>query len=1182
MDLDNMDLDDPDEVEDEQPPAQRPATSTLLPGPIASAISFVTRSSALYLRLGTFIGSLALDGARVTTLTSLEVSRAVIEGILSRAGKDVTSRSRGELGRAEAEGILERSIASLHNTITHMSFAAATGFYVSTTALTGASDLSQQLLSTLDSILGSTESSRAIASIITLIRREFQNPATGQPGEKIGVLDLLVGITGFALLQRWSRRLTDQEAQEKGWQDVVCWDVVILDNGRRADVVGTSSFQVSSPTEVDDASSPRRESIPLLTTGNSDEVLEAVERRPTLDMENNDDFPEASLKERILSTLPPDATVSITSETTTTKTITVEITGTNPPDITPPAGLEIVEESYYNPNGGGTSGQLSPRALSTSAPESRYRVVYRTIRNKLWGTNIEAGGPATPLIEGRVTELPSDARDGATLASESAIDDGDDVFDASGAGGPSFTPNFTLSPVSSPEPEPLEPADVDMNDAKPEDVGFSAIPIPATGNAANQKRVRKPKSPVSSLSDRSDAGKPQKKTTDGRPPPPKKARSDAPTSKAPERKGKLREALRKGSGTTLSSLWNKEQPTQSPEPPSESKTGQSRPAWGAPQLPARKATPSGAVARGGSSIVPARDPPKAPQRGNPNYFSSRDLGAAKPVDIPRSESRASHYTIHERRRDSIVSQTDTYSIHSGDRPPSPSAYRTNVRAQNNIMRVGSEKTMNVVPPSPTRHHRRSKSYVPSIYTLKTNNSEISLVPVRRSSKGIFQDPDSLEQLMRTGHVGGLFPEHHIIRNITRYIKFASASYGSNFMRIMGITGTQQPGVNLEHHYEHTSFSHHTQLPPSAILLSSFVDSQGGSDITGKTNTNVPMVHYISLDHASKAVVLTCRGTLGFEDVLADLAVEYDDMVVRGTTYKVHKGIHASALRLLAGNGARVLATLAAALEEFPTYGVVLTGHSLGAAVVSLLGVMLSEPSTTSTAFVTAGDYKDRQKYLITAGVATKGTAPAVPISLPPGRPIHVYAYGPPATMSPALRHVTRGLITSVINGQDAVPYLSLGLLHDMQAVSLAFKTDDTGAKGEVRARVWAGLSRGFADKWYGGRPPTRVREEEDEWAYSAMKALRASMLNLKLGPPGEVFTVESMPVLQRDAFTKDSAMLNKKHSLGRPATRAVLKYVRDVERRFGELRFGGSMLLDHSPGRYEVALAALAKGVLEG
>ena len=89
-----------------------PATSgsTLLPHSIASLVSFVTQSSSVSLRLGTFIGGLAIDGARVTTLTGLELSRAAIEAILSRAGRDVANRSLGELGKVEAEGLLERSV----------------------------------------------------------------------------------------------------------------------------------------------------------------------------------------------------------------------------------------------------------------------------------------------------------------------------------------------------------------------------------------------------------------------------------------------------------------------------------------------------------------------------------------------------------------------------------------------------------------------------------------------------------------------------------------------------------------------------------------------------------------------------------------------------------------------------------------------------------------------------------------------------------------------------------------------------------------------------------------------------------------------------------------------------------------------------------------------------------------
>jgi pimeloyl-ACP methyl ester carboxylesterase len=448
-------------------------------------------------------------------------------------------------------------------------------------------------------------------------------------------------------------------------------------------------------------------------------------------------------------------------------------------------------------------------------------------------------------------------------------------------------------------------------------------------------------------------------------------------------------------------------------------------------------------------------------------------------------------------------------------------------------------------------------------------------------RGAFADSETLERLMHTGFVDGLFPQHHIVRNITRFVRFASASYGASFLRIMGITTSKSPAIkeiDTKHHHEHHSFSTHTQLPPDTILLSSFVDPQGGTDSSGNTNTGIPMVHFVSLDHESKAVVLTCRGTLGFEDVLTDMTCDYDELSYRGKSYKVHKGIHASARRLLDGAGGRVMATITASLEEFPDYGLVMCGHSLGGGVTALLAILISEPSPdpASSVFFTSSGYTPPQ-LLITNSETDQGKAPLPRVTLPPGRPIHVYAYGPPATLSPSLRLATRGLITTIINGQDLVPYLSLGVLHDLQAIALAFKTDDSGAKGEVRNRVWAGITGTFADKWYSNRPPGIENEEDDQWAYSALKTLRASMLSAKLLPPGEVFVVETMPVLQRDAFLKIGEAEN---GLGRPAIRSVLKYVRDVERRFAEVRFGGSMLLDHSPGRYEASLSALGRGVL--
>ncbi|KAG9230198.1 hypothetical protein BJ875DRAFT_163499 [Amylocarpus encephaloides] len=1178
-----MEQDDEDNTQLVESSGKHAAGSTLLPASIANVVSLVTRSSSVYLRLGTLIGGLALDGARVTTLTSLELSRALVEAILIRSGREVSERSTGEVGRAEAEGILDRSVATLHRTITGISFAASTGFHFSSAILHSATDLSQQLLGALDSILGSTDSSRAIASIITLIRREFQNPATGREGEKVGVADLLSGISGLALLQRWCKTATDLEAREGRFEEVI-WDVVILDNGRRADVVGNTETNAhGSGLKLLDSMSF------MSTTGG--EVLETIERDPGDQVGSDDDLLEIHLRQRIMRSLPQDASVSIMTSTMTTKTITVEMTGTEPPELSPPPGVEIIEEKAHHSTKSSINGPPTANGNGIGQLEPNYRVVYQIKRDTLRATNVK---PLHLASDNGVAIIDDDLEMKGIPAKESAKQ-----------------PTFFVSPLSSPEvehppalfPENPNPSPLLSSPRAPLTETTNNYTSPSIENRtpkdsadtpANQKLSRQPMSSTSSMS--GVENHPAKRPTSKRPPPSNKVKTEKPAPKATEKRNSLKNVLKRGSSTTLSHFLTRESSITDASPPNKTTR---RPAWGSPAgtNPFAKSTLPVRSRDSSRNVTPVRDAPRPPQRGNPNYFSSRDLGLMQPVDMPPSPSRGSWYSLQDLQRGPVVSQTEkaeTYSIHSSEtRPGSPTTFRTHLRAQSNLLRARSEKDIAMSQQSPTRGHRRVRSHVPSIYTLNTNASMTSLALAARPRHSAFDDNENLAAMGRNGLVEGMFPSHHIVRNMTRFVKFASASYGSSFLRVMGITApnvSSNREINTAHHHEHHSFSSHTQLPADTILLSSFVDPQGGTDSTGMTNTGVPMVHFVSLDHESKAVVLTCRGTLGFEDVLTDMTCDYDILTWRGQNYSVHKGIHASALRLLNGSSSsRVMATITAALEEFPEYGLVLCGHSLGGGVTSLLAIMISEPSPdpASTAFITSSPTSS-QPLLAARGQQTTASPS---FQFPSGRPIHVYAYGPPATLSPSLRLATRGLITTIVNGQDLVPHLSLGVLHDLQAVALAFKTDESGAKGEFRNRIWAGITDSLRNKWYAGRSEgagafgtSMAPDKDDQWAYSALKALRACMLSPKLLPPGEVFVVESCPVLKRDAFvdSKDRTQPTNEmgNGLGRPATRAVLKYVRDVEKRFGEVRFGGSMLLDHSPGRYEASLGALGRGVL--
>ncbi|KAI0425848.1 hypothetical protein F5Y09DRAFT_86683 [Xylaria sp. FL1042] len=1120
---------------------------TLLPSPVANAVSFATRSTSFAIRLGTTIGGYGLSAAKVTTLSSLELGRGILDGILNRAGRDVFVGSPSELARADAESILEASLETMHQTMSRLVFWTAAGFHAAGTTVSTASQISQLFLSVLDQFFGSTDSSRAIASIITLIRREFQNPATGVEGEQVGVMDLILGLCGLAYLQNRCRKMMQEESRRLGYEEVI-WDVIVLNDGERVDALH-DGIRNASKTQ---------------SSGSNDTVGDAEHygsRRSSTDDE--DDLLEAQLRKQIAKSLPEDAKISISTSTTTTKTITVDITGASGLSIPsfPSLGLVPSEVNDCHPSSRGTQGQTS-----------NYRVVYKVSRN-------------------RVESLPDGSQDDKRILSspeELNIDNNGHPISPTS---PSNQKLATSPPVPSKASHPVAASpkargnisneaptrrvrtksdlSPESRDRSPKELSFANWSAEVNERTANQKKTRAPLDQPS----RNNKNLTLQIPPGGAGSPGRKAykKPEASLTKRTEKKTGIRNVLGKGSVPTLGTFLNRESSSDNIAGP-KSKPN-TKPPWGGhrSQNKVPSTLPGAPIPDRTSSTVPNREPPRAPQRGNPNYFSSRDLGSLGNPGQHKTPLLSPVFPKGDTRRASLVSLTDTISIHSYDsRPPSPHRQTETLVSSNSLDPKRANGGLSSTPsPQRTRRQAASRAHTPSIYTLATRDSETSLVVSSFHTKSVYSDSMALDSLRRSGAVKGMFPDFHFLRNITRYSRYASAVYGYNFLKLMGISKDRPTqSIAEEIHYDVRSFAHHAKLPPDSILLASFVDPQGGSDSTGATDTGIPLVHTVALDEESKAVVLTCRGTLGFEDVLADMMCDYDDLFWRGKTYKVHKGIHASARRLLYGGDGRVLFTIKAALEEYPDYGLVLCGHSLGGAVTALLGVMLAEPSVIGAGFLTSAAEHPK---LLDAGSSGTPTH----ICLPSGRPIHVYAYGPPATMSPSLQKATRGLITSTIHGNDMVPYLSLGILHDFQALALAFKTDNNEAKAEVKRRVWEGLRSGLADKWY--RNPTKQSNEDDEhWAFVALKTLRVSMMSSKLLPPGEVFKVDSTLVMRRDAFTQETI-----EDIGRPATRIVLKYIRDVEAHFREVRFGSSMLTDHSPGRYEEALRRLTLGVVE-
>ncbi|KAI7816028.1 hypothetical protein BC939DRAFT_470685 [Gamsiella multidivaricata] len=424
-----------------------------------------------------------------------------------------------------------------------------------------------------------------------------------------------------------------------------------------------------------------------------------------------------------------------------------------------------------------------------------------------------------------------------------------------------------------------------------------------------------------------------------------------------------------------------------------------------------------------------------------------------------------------------------------------------------------------------------------------------------------------------------FPRDHLVRNIQRFMRYASASYGHNFMRILGI-GTIGDAVYSPYgdHPNHHAFATHTSTPLDSILLSSFTDpGTKGSFHAPKMHS---LVHYINLDHGAQCVVLTCRGTLGLSDVLTDLCAHYDDLVLptlqsngkRGEhyappKYKVHSGMYASA-RLLSLETSKVFRTIKKALEDYPDYGLVLCGHSLGGGVAAILSLLWSMKSEEFEAYVeeeegssdededkpiTAkahGGQRPRKRIIYPEITTPFVTSPGSALSA--GRPIHCYAYGPPCVMSLPLSKYCQGLITTVVHQYDLVPTLSLGLLKDFKNVATTLHEEGQVVEDIVkRLIIGASSNKPNAERQEaaskvesttytssaGPTPPPsppkkdhlpetpkrsqsmpmyseydrwQLQEAEDQdWSWSLIKTMRADMGSDKLYPPSPVYLLES-------------------------------------------------------------------------
>ena len=283
---------------------------------------------------------------------------------------------------------------------------------------------------------------------------------------------------------------------------------------------------------------------------------------------------------------------------------------------------------------------------------------------------------------------------------------------------------------------------------------------------------------------------------------------------------------------------------------------------------------------------------------------------------------------------------------------------------------------------------------------------------------------------------------------------------------------------------------------------------------------------IVLNHEDRGIILAIRGSVSVFDWITDLTGDYTaydytdaktgEVLASGL---VHKGILMCAKNL----ADKVRSQLLQLQESYPSYSLVILGHSLGAGVAALLALLwMSDSAFSKTGFF-------------------------------------ALAYAPPAVVSGELNVHLKRFVFSCSYGNDIVCRMSFGSLRDCVAIIdyFNYKDHEEGndeAKGENSIKPGHILTRRL------------YKKEQDQSLLSIYKELQSRFNNHKLETPGHVYQIYNVKSHKESGFLPETGC----------------KYVGSfVENKFfDEIIFGKSAFNDHFPDLYEKSLAYLV-GTLE-
>ncbi|KIY72562.1 alpha/beta-hydrolase [Cylindrobasidium torrendii FP15055 ss-10] len=347
--------------------------------------------------------------------------------------------------------------------------------------------------------------------------------------------------------------------------------------------------------------------------------------------------------------------------------------------------------------------------------------------------------------------------------------------------------------------------------------------------------------------------------------------------------------------------------------------------------------------------------------------------------------------------------------------------------------------------------------------------------------------------------------------------------------------------------------------------------------------------WVLTDHSRNQVVLVIRGTMSLNEIAVDLTCDVTDFTparmgamdptpvpgrfafptvpeeegegdsakegAKPETYQVHSGILRMA-KAMGDIGRPVQVAVQEALFKNPDYDLVMCGHSLGAGVAAMLGLMWSDPSTCLT-------------------VPSSG--------LPVGRRTSVYCFAPPCIADVPLALKAKDLVVSFVYSHDVVARLSIGSVTDIrnaaawlceahQNQATGESAGESGSEGTQEAAEFGNCGH-FAVtqkawRWSKGWG----REGDEAWFIALRKTLEANMQHpKKLYPPGRLlWALRDSDLCEGRSTSAAKSGTSRTNASEKDKLR--LFEVEDREKTFSQILFAKDMLSSHLPHKYDEVL----------